>query len=268
MNLHEIKTLLIDGDGVLWRASEPVPGINTFFDSIARRNIRWALVTNNATRTVEMYLSKLAKFGVEAQPGQVFTSATVTAERLSGKYEPGTSIYVIGEKGIRHYLAEKGFSVHTGDQLPEIVDAVVVGMDTEITFRKLAVATLAIRRGAGFYATNPDRTFPTPEGLVPGAGSIVAALVAATDVTPEVIGKPQPAIFEAAVDAYGGEHSTTAMIGDRLETDILGAKNTGIGTIAVLSGVTSPELLAASDIQPNLVFPSILELAHALDSLS
>jgi 4-nitrophenyl phosphatase len=138
-------------------------------------------------------------------------------------------------------------------------------MDRGLTFEKAKVATRLILGGAEFVATNTDGTFPTPDGLSPGTGMVIGALKGTTGIEPTIIGKPEKAIFEAALEALSASEATTAMIGDRLETDILGAQRLGIPAIAVLSGVTTPELIAQSDIQPDVVFESIAGLAESID---
>lgn len=266
MNLNNIKTLLIDGDGVLWRLNEPMPGLSRFFDVLDQRGINWALLTNNSTRTLANYVDKLRGFRIQATSEQIFSSASVTASTLQKRYPPGTAFYVIGAEGLKQTLTDAGFAIHDGEKRPEtVVAGVVVGMDVDLTYRKLATATLLIRSGVSFVATNPDRTFPAPQGILPGAGSIVALLVASTDAEPEVIGKPEPAIFQAAMEHFSTTPETTAMLGDRMETDILGAHRLGIGTILVLSGVTRRDDLGGMDYQPDLVVDDIITLADLFE---
>jgi 4-nitrophenyl phosphatase len=137
-------------------------------------------------------------------------------------------------------------------------------MDRSMTYDRLAIATRLIRAGVPFIGTNPDRTIPSALGLMPGAGTTLAALRASTDVDPVVIGKPEPAIFQSAVRRLGANPATTAMIGDRLETDILGAQRIGIGSIGVLTGVMTRQSIAESEYKPDKVFDSIAELAEEL----
>jgi 4-nitrophenyl phosphatase len=265
MTLSSLQTLLLDGDGVLWRASQPVPGLQRFFEVLAARGIGWALITNNATSLAEKYVDRLAGYGVSAEPEQIFTSSTVTADYLLDRFGAGQAVYVIGEQGLYSTLAAAGFDVFCGEDRPPVeVAAVVASMDRQVNYGRLTVATRLIRGGAPFIATNPDRTFPLPDGLAPGAGSIVAALVATTEVEPLVIGKPQPTIFLTALRHLGADLATTAMVGDRLETDILGAQRVGLRTIAVLTGVSTREQVAASPYQPDFVFEGIADLADAL----
>ncbi len=266
MKLNTIHTLLIDGDGVLWREGTPLPGLSRFFDVLARRGIRWALLTNNSTATLEEYIGKLEGFGIHASREQIVTSATATARRLRELYEPGTAFYVIGERGIQAHLEEAGFTVYTGEALPpQPVAAVVMGLDRSFGYRRLAVATRLVRNGAAFYATNADATFPMPGGIAPGAGSLLAALIATTDRQPIVIGKPQPAIYEMALKQLDAPAETAAMLGDRMDTDIIGAQRFGIPAILVLTGVTRRDDLPRYDYQPDAVYEDIVALAAALE---
>lgn len=265
-NLQTITTLLIDGDGVLWRLKEPMPGLSRFFDVLEQQGINWALLTNNATLTISQYQEKLEGFGIPASKDQIFSSASVTALTMQERYAPGSAFYVIGSSGLVETLTEAGFVVHNRNTRPDAeVSAVIVGMDININYYKLATATLLIRNGAAFIGTNPDRTFPAPEGILPGAGSLLAALHAATDIEPEVIGKPEKSIFEAALNHFKAAPETTAMLGDRMETDILGAQQLGIGTILVLTGVTQTDDLPRFDYAPDVVLDDISVLADELE---
>jgi 4-nitrophenyl phosphatase len=166
----------------------------------------------------------------------------------------GTRVYIIGEEGLRAALRER----YTISE--EEAEFVVAGMDRQLTYEKLRVATLLIRGGAKFIGSNPDKTFPSEEGIVPGTGTILAALETATDVAPFVVGKPETAIFDLALARMGVGKEGTAILGDRLETDILGGQRAGLSTIFVLSGVTTRQELAQSSIQPDFVFESVKEL--------
>lgn len=265
MDLKTLRTLLIDGDGVLWEAESPMPSIQTFFKVLAERGIQWGLLTNNASRNVAYYVDKLAGFGVRSDPSQIFTSAVIAADYLRDTYPSGSPIYVIGEEGLQEAVAHAGFEMHTGELQPAEARAVVAGIDRALTYDKLKVATHLIRyRNAAFIGTNPDPTYPSPGGLVPGAGSIIAALKTSTGQEPLIVGKPSPTIFRIGMKELGGDPATTAMLGDRLDTDIAGAKPLGIGTILVLSGVTSRAEAAASAIHPDLIYDGIAALAGDL----
>jgi 4-nitrophenyl phosphatase len=266
MKLQAIRTLLIDGDGVLWHGERAFPGLPRFFEVVASRGIVWGLLTNNATRPVSYYVEKLARFGIKCEARSIFTSSVIAAAYLRETYPAGASIYAVGEEGLKSDIRRAGFVVHDDDNPPSKVAAVVAGLDRSVTYGKLRAATLLIRAGADFIGSNPDRTLPTPEGLIPGAGTILAALAAATDRQPLIIGKPQPTIFSGAMKALGAHASTTAMLGDRLDTDIAGAAALNLGTILVMSGVSTRADLAAASIQPEWVFESISEFAVALEA--
>lgn len=266
-NLNSIKTLLLDGDGVLWRSDDPVPGLNELFRVLDERDIDWALLTNNATRTAQHYVDKFEKFGIQASVENVYTSTGVTAAYLRERFDEGAGMYIVGEIGLAETLRGAGFDVFSGEEMPEKpISAVVVAMDRNLTYRKLDVATRLIRNGAAFIGTNPDKTIPTPDGLSPGSGTMQAALVASTDVEPTIIGKPQTAIFEAAMQHFDAAPETTFMVGDRLETDILGAVRAGIGSIMVLTGASTREMIAEREYAPDYVFESIKELAEELNN--
>ncbi len=269
MDLSTVKTLLIDGDGVLWRGDEAVPGLHHFAAVMEQRGIQWALLTNNNTRTVSDYVMKLAGFGLDVGASRIFTSSTVTADYLKARYGPGAPVHAVGMSGLVDTLKAAGFDLSYGEQPPkgEVV-AVAAGMDRGLSFKKVAIAVRLILGGAEFVATNTDGTYPTPDGLLPGTGMVIGALKGSSGVTPTVIGKPEKAIFEVSMNALSADPQTTAMLGDRLNTDILGGQRAGIATIGVLSGVMTWEELAGSEIQPDIVFESIAELAEALETAS
>ena len=266
MDLNRLETLLIDGDGVLWRGDQALPGLHRFFDIVRLRGMRWALLTNNNTTTVGKYLAKLAGFGIEADAGQIFSSSTGTAAYLKKRYGPGAPVHAVGMSGVIETLQDAGFLVSYGEEMPDhAVVAVAAGMDRALTFNKVKVATRLILGGAEFVATNTDGTYPAADGISPGTGMVIGALQGTTGVTPTVIGKPEQAIYVAALEAMKADKATTAMIGDRMETDILGAQRLGIPTIGVLTGVTTREQMAESDIQPDVVYEGIAELAEVLE---
>ncbi len=255
-----LQYLLIDMDGVLWRGDKPMPGLTDFFALLRRRGIGFVLATNNASKMHDDYVKRLAGYDIAISPDEIITSAQATAWYLAERSAPDTPVYVIGEDGLRQALLREGFRLVDNDGAPKYV---VVGWDRHLTFDKLAQATLYIHDGASFIATNPDRTWPSERGLLPGAGAILAAVQAATDVEPTIIGKPSPLMLQIAMRRIGAEPSNTAMLGDRLETDILGGRNAGLTTILVLSGVTDTDTLAASPFQPDLVFEDIAALTQA-----
>lgn len=268
-----IRALIIDMDGVLWHGDQSIPGLIEFFQTLRELRIRFILATNNASLTPEQYVNKLAKMGVTVTENEILTSGMATALYLSQHEDPAsTCVFVVGEDGASEPLKKCGFTL-TG--LYEIkgdknhskgADIVVCGKDQTLTWDKLATATLNIRAGAKFIGTNADTTLPTEHGITHGNGAILAALQTATGVTPTIIGKPEPIIYQQAMALLGTDTSETIAIGDRLETDILGAIRTGIRSLMVLTGVSTEEDLKTSDYQPTWVMADIRAVTEALKS--
>jgi len=264
--LTAIRALIIDMDGVLWHGEQPVPGLTDFFQTLRDRRIRFILATNNAGLTPEQYVSKLARMSIEVAPGDILTSGTATALYLAEHTDPAsTRIFVVGEEGLRRPLIERGFTL-TGvyERDNGSADIVVCGKDETLTWDKLATASIHLGAGAQFIGTNGDTTLPTERGLIIGNGAILAALETATGATPTIIGKPEPIIYRQALALLDADPSETAAIGDRLETDILGAVRTGIRSILVLSGVSTEEELQTVDYRPNWVLPDLRAVTQAL----
>ena len=232
----KIHALLLDMDGVLWKDDIPIGNLENIFAKIAHKNWKVILVTNNSTKTPEQYLAKLSSFNVKLEFWQVLTSSMTAAIYLQDRHPHGGPVYIIGEQGLIDAL--KGCNFFQEDKNPI---AVVVGMDRYLTYEKLKKATIFLRSGVSFIASNTDLTFPSTEGLIPGAGSIVAALEAASGISPTVTGKPSPNIYHLALDRLGTSPEETLVIGDRLETDIVGAQAIGCPAALVLSGVTTQE---------------------------
>ncbi|MFQ6057849.1 MAG: HAD-IIA family hydrolase [Anaerolineae bacterium] len=260
--LASVQGFIIDMDGVLYRGDRPLAGAREFIQVLQAGETPFLLLTNNSTRTPAQYVAKLQRMGIHVDEEVILTSAQATAMYLERVAPPGARVYVIGEEGLQSEIARRGFAMAEED-----VAFVVVGMDTRLTYDKLRIATLAIRHGAKFIGTNPDRTFPAEEGIVPGCGAILAAVEVATDVKPLVIGKPQRAIFDLALARMGTDRGATAVLGDRLETDILGGQEAGLMTILVLSGVTTRRDLERSPVAPDLVFEDIEHLRAAWQAI-
>lgn len=256
--LSGIHHLIVDMDGVLWRGDEPIAGLVEFFAFLRQHHIGFILATNNSSRAPEQYVAKLARFGVGIPVESILTSAQAAAAYLAGLASPGARVYAIGEEGIRQALEQQGF-VLTGET-GEGAAYVVVGWDRQLTWDKLATAALLIHAGAGFIGTNPDANYPTERGPVPGNGAQLAALRTTTGVAPVVVGKPEPRMYEEALRRMGACPETTAVIGDRLDTDIAGGVQAGLATVLVLSGISTKADLAASAVKPDLVCADIGEL--------
>lgn len=259
LDLARFRTILMDMDGVIYRGPQPLPGVNDLLGLCAERGIRYACVTNNSTMTPEQYETKLAGMGIHIPAAQIITSSVATRRMLERDFPRGTLAFYIGMKGLHEALFGDGYFVYD-EQRPQVV---VSGLDTELTYQKLKLATLAIRAGARYVATNPDRTLPVEEGLVPGAGSIIALLQTATDVAPTVIGKPGAAMFQTAIEILGAEASTTLTIGDRLDTDIAGAAGAGLASALMLTGVSTQAEANAGPIKPDAIFAGLPELVAA-----
>lgn len=256
--LSTLRHLILDMDGVLYRGDQAIPGTAGFLKFLRERGIGFVLATNNSTKTPEQYAAKLAGMGVTVHPDEMLTSAQATAGYLSRIARPGARVFIIGMDGLRTALGRAGFTL-----VEEGAEYVVVGMDFQVCYERLAQATLQIRAGARFIGTNPDLTFPSERGIVPGAGALLALLQAATGVTPTVIGKPETAMIEQAMARLGASAATTAVVGDRLETDVLAGRRAGLATLLVLSGITDRAMLARSTIQPDLIFDDVAHL-HAV----
>ena len=267
-----IKNLILDMDGVLWRGDTPMPGLVDFFDTLRAADIGFILATNNATKTAAMYTERLARFGVAVLPQQILTSAEATASYLAGRFPSGSTIYVIGAKGLHDAVSAKGFrilsaaDVHAGAKAaaPITAAAVVAGLSPDMTYHEIAMGVYLVNQGVPFIGTNPDTTFPSEIGSLPGAGALLAMIIAATNVEPIIIGKPGPIVFQEAVKRLGGDSSTVAMVGDRLSTDIQGAGAAGLRAILVLSGISTREEAEAGPVRPDYIFADITELASFL----
>jgi 4-nitrophenyl phosphatase len=245
---QSIQGLILDMDGVLWRDQQPIGDLHTLFGKINAFGWKTTFATNNATRNIQQYIDGLHSFGVSAETWQVITSATAVTEYLLKKFPAGGGVYIVGEQGVIDACAEHGFY-----QSEDGVVAVIVGFDRKLTYDKLKTATLLIRSGVPFIGTNPDLTFPTPEGLIPGAGSILAAVTAATGVTPVNVGKPEPVMYQIALERLNIKPEQTLVIGDRLETDIACGQALDCRTALVLSGVSNINQAASWSPPPDII---------------
>ena len=261
-NLNDVNALIIDMDGVLWAGDNPMPGLTEFFDRLNDRGMRYVLATNNAMKTPEQYVSKLAKMGVSASREQIIGSGLAAALYLKQHAPAGAKVFPIGGDGVTQALLDNGFRLV--GLYEKDADYVICGMDHGLTWDKLATATLNIRAGAQFIGTNPDTSLPTEHGLTHGNGAILAALQAATGVAPLIIGKPEPIMYQLAMDRLQSSPATTVAVGDRLDTDILGAVRAGIRSILVLTGASTREHLAGLDYGPTWVMEDIREITATL----
>lgn len=256
-----IKALILDMDGVVWKADAPIGDLAKTFARIRERGLKFVFATNNGTKTPEEYQQKLKELGVEIESSQVVTSALGIAFMLAAtrKYPRGTKIFVIGGNGIHVALEEKGFEILSVENAHE-AQAFVMGIDRDINFEKVAEATLLVRAGIPFYTTNTDRTFPTPRGEIPGSGAWLSVITSATGVEPIVAGKPFPYLMELALERLGTTKEETLVVGDRLETDIAAGQSVGCMTALVLSGISTKQQADAWKPSPNVIADSLSEL--------
>lgn len=272
-SFSKIRALIIDMDGVLWHGEQAVLGFINFFATLRKLKLPFILATNNSSMTVCQYVDKFSQMGVTITPNEILTSGTATALHLSYIYDPAsTRIFVIGGLGIIKPLKDQGFTL-TGlyamdkphnDNPDLIADIVVCGLDRQLSWNKLATASININMGAKFIATNGDTTLPTELGSVPGNGATLAAITAATGVKPIIIGKPEPILYQQALGLLNVDPATTIAIGDRLNTDILGAVRTGIRSVMVLTGVSSTKDIAELDYHPTWIMQDIRIITEAL----
>jgi 4-nitrophenyl phosphatase len=276
--------LLVDLDGVVYRGSDPVPGVAAVLADRAARGDDVVYVTNNSMHYRADYQTRLAAMGAPVTPDTVVSSARATALYLRDHDPDIHRVLVLGGSGLERELRDLGYDVVTSAHAATRVsqediggfdaagqpDAVVVGLDTNLTYARLAVASDCIRAGAHFIATNRDPVYPTERGLRPGAGSLVIALESATGVEPVSIGKPAPYLLEAAAHAVGREPRDAVMIGDGIATDLAAARAVGARSVLMLTGVTNQaqlDALPAAE-RPTAIAADATELAAALDRLA
>jgi HAD superfamily hydrolase (TIGR01457 family) len=243
-----LRLVIFDLDGVVYRGEQPVPGAVDLIGDLHANDVLVRFATNNSTATRDEYVERLGGMGIRTSTREVVTSTSATVEHLERHHPDVRRVLALGEAGLRRELAAAGYEVlaaqdaapdgYQGEILGTAYDAVVCGLDRGVTYQRLAVAASAIRAGARFVATNADLRFPTPIGLLPGAGAIVAAIRAATGVDPLVIGKPQPAMFSTILEAAGVPVAEALVVGDNADSDIVAARRAGIASALVLTGVT------------------------------
>ncbi len=280
--------LLVDLDGVVYRGSQPVPGIADVLARRAAAGDRIVYVTNNSMHYRADFVARLRALGAPVGPDLVVSSARATALHLAhergGGAAPIRRVLVVGASGLERELRDVGLEVvgaaHAATRMAQegidgvaaagAPDAVVCGLDPQLTYLRIAAAADCIRAGAAFIATNRDPVFPTERGLRPGAGSIVAAIEATTGTTPLVIGKPEPRLFELAAEAAGGAAAGAVVIGDNLSTDIRGARALGARSVLVMTGVATRAQVGAlpREERPTEVANDAVELEAALRRLA
>ena len=257
-NFPMVKALIIDMDGVLWHDTQPIGDLPAIFNRIKTLGFKFILATNNATRTVAEYHTKLADFGVELEKGQVINAAEAVGIYLKEHYPQGTPLYVVGQPSLKHTLESYGFLITEEDTSDAKV--VIASLDYSLTYDKLKTASLLIQSGCDFIGSNPDVTLPTPEGFIPGSGTVISALEIASGKRAKIIGKPEPLLYQMALKMLGVLPEQTLAIGDRLETDIAGAHAAGIHSALVLCGASSLAQAKIFDPKPDLIVRDLTEL--------
>ncbi|WP_189587268.1 HAD-IIA family hydrolase [Kocuria sp. ZOR0020] len=255
------NTWLTDMDGVLVREEAMIPGAARLLQLWRERGQRFLVLTNNSMYTPRDLSARLARSGLQVRESELWTSALATAEFLRDQ-SAGHRAYVIGEAGLTTAMHEAGFVLTDTD-----CDYVVLGETRTYSFEAITKAIRLIDGGARFIATNPDTTGPSPEGPLPATGAVAAMISAATKTAkqPYVVGKPNPMMFRSALNRIGAHSETTAMLGDRMDTDIIAGMEAGLSTLLVLSGVTKREQVEQFPFRPTAVMESVQDLVNLLD---
>lgn len=263
--IEEKNLFLLDMDGTIYLDEALFPGTIPFLQAVRERRGRYLFLTNNSSRSVDAYLEKLDRMGIRAAREDFLTSVDALIADLA-KRPPYRLCYAFGTRSFQSQLRAAGIPV-TG-RLEDRVDCLLIGFDTELTFQKLEDACILLNRGVDFIATNPDWVCPTWYGSVPDCGSVCEMLYRATGRRPRVIGKPQPAMAQLAMERTGFAPEQTLMVGDRLYTDIASGVNAGVDTAFVLSGEGTLEDLEESEVRPTWVFDDISALHRAWEGAS
>jgi NagD protein len=244
----------MDMDGVLVHEELAVPGADRFVAALRDRGLPFLVLTNNSIYTRRDLSARLAASGLEIPEGAIWTSALATADFLRDQ-RPGGSAFVIGESGLTTALHEAGYTMTERDP-----DYVILGETRTYSFERITRAIRLIAQGARFIATNPDTTGPSVEGPTPATGSVAALISRATGVEPYFVGKPNPLMMRSALNAIGAHSETTAMIGDRMDTDIVAGLEAGLHAILVLTGVTTREEAERFPYRPSEILESVADL--------
>jgi NagD protein len=255
---REIRSWLMDMDGVLVHEEQAIPGADRFLARLRERELPFLVLTNNSIYTRRDLAARLRMSGLEVPEESIWTSALATAKFLEDQ-RPGGTAFVIGEAGVTTALHEAGYTMSERDP-----DYVVLGETRTYSFERITRAIRLIDRGARFIATNPDPIGPTTEGPVPATGSVAALISRATGVQPYFVGKPNPLMMRSALNAIDAHSEETAMIGDRMDTDVVAGLEAGMETVLVLSGVTTPRDAERHPYLPSRIVDSVADLIDEL----
>jgi NagD protein len=253
-----IESWLMDMDGVLVHEEQAIPGADRFISTLRERELPFLVLTNNSIYTRRDLAARLLASGLSIPEESIWTSALATADFLAAQ-RPGGSAFVIGESGLTTALHEAGYTMTERD--PEYV---ILGETRTYSFERITRAIRLISGGARFIATNPDTTGPSPDGPTPATGSVAALISRATGVDPYFVGKPNPLMMRSALNAIGAHSESTAMIGDRMDTDIVAGLEAGLHTVLVLTGVTQPAETERFPYRPSEIVDSVADLVERL----
>ncbi|MCW5954105.1 MAG: HAD family hydrolase [Propionibacteriaceae bacterium] len=257
-SVRDIECFLTDMDGVLVHEEEPLPGAADLIERWVTTSKRFLVLTNNSIFTARDLAARLARSGLTIPEENIWTSAMATAAFLS--QQPGAkTAYVIGEVGLTTALHEAGFVLTDADP-----DFVVLGETRNYSFESITTAIRLIVDGARFIVTNPDATGPSKDGILPATGAVAAMITAATNRNPYVVGKPNPMMFRSAMNRIEAHSETTAMIGDRMDTDIVAGMEAGLLTVLVLTGVTTAADVETYPFRPDLMLGGVTDLVDLI----
>ena len=259
---REIESWLMDMDGVLIREEQPIPGAAEFLSRLQELSRPFLVLTNNSMYTRRDLVARLRTIGLHVPEESIWTSALATARFLEDQ-RPGGSAFVVGEAGLTTALHEVGYTL--SDRSP---DYVVLGETRTYSFERITEAIRLIGEGARFIATNPDNVGPSPSGPLPATGSVAALVSRAAGVEPYYVGKPNPLMIRSALNAIEAHSEHTAMIGDRMDTDIVAGLEAGLHTILVLTGLTNRELAERYPYRPSRIVDSVAHLVGELEPQS
>ena len=260
-NLSEKKFFLLDMDGTIYLDNDLFDGTLDFLDKVKSKGGKYLFVTNNSSKSVDAYVTKLERLGIKSCADDFLTSTDATVLYLNSNY-PGKKFYSMGTRSFTEQLGNSGVNVTT--ELEDDIFGLVISNDTELTFKKLDDACILLGRGVEYIATNPDWVCPTSYGYVPDCGSFAEMLEHATGRKPLFIGKPKPEMLLLAMEKYGYTKEETVMIGDRVYTDIASGYNAGVDTIFVLSGEGTVKDAESSDTKPTYIIENIREVYNRI----
>ncbi len=258
MTRREIRSWLMDMDGVLVHEEHPLPGAAEFLQRLRELGKPFLLLTNNSIYTPRDLAARLGRSGLEVSPESIWTSALATARFLADQ-RPGGSAFVVGEAGLTTALHDAGYTLTDRDP-----DYVVLGETRTYSFERITRAIQLVDKGARFIATNPDNVGPGPDGPLPATGSVAALIDRAAGVKPYYVGKPNPLMIRSALSALDADSAHTAMIGDRMDTDIVAGLEAGLETILVLSGLTRQSDAERHPYRPSRIVQSVADLIDEL----